>query len=1247
MHKKKYILLSLVGLVILCIVLIAIVVTVLDDDDYKKLVILVVERYTGYKTAIDGAFELDLSTEPSLTASEIRFEAPPGGSQPPFTHIGRLKIKLSARQLLTGMIVIKELEVDDVAISLTIGKGRQVQTTAQQKEGTLQDIAVPILKNVTLRNISVDLSDMNKRRLVQAQLRHFKINDDPDTGFQYVKGEGAVNKHDFKIKGRIGSLTDILDNTKPYPFALNLKSEGIDFKVSGEVDDPIRGQGLDLHVAGEAAELSNLLKLFQMEFPGLGHLKFESDITGNAETPRASNIVAVISGGSHVELSAKGSITDLTSGKGTDIEIFGSITNNDVIKMLLPDILSDFNRLELEGNLRDRQGDYVLEEITASGSNDQGLALITKGLLNFGKPAKNPLIKAVDLKLQLSSQTTQAAKRFLIDLLPEMGQVSGNARLSGPVDKLSLEDIAVSTVESGPLQMKAQGRIGWIPIEDGVPISDLELVLSVQAEQMRALGSAFDIPLPELGPVSLYSRILYTDDQLQFNEVDVHTSTGQGLIIELSGKVDMSLKKTQKPQGDVDLHLVIAAPNMEAAAPLLGTRILSGMGPVQGKAQITGTPEVISLENIAVTVGQPTSAHIKLQGRAGKIPLGSDLPISDVEVLGSIHAQETSAFAALAGISIPDLGPLKGTWRFVDRKGGFGVDDMEIHIGNKEAFLLKAAGKIDSVMRRGKVSINGIDVDLIAAASDTAVVPILKDLSLPDLGSVRMKAHMSGGEDSLDIKEFTLSTGPKEKASFFMQGEILRIESPKKISLKATFETATQPWVKKLMQRSVPQNYQLMGTLKLAGPTDYFRIQELKLATKNPERLSLQANGIVKNMEGLFETDIQIAASSKDPSVIGSILGISLPSFSPLAVKGRFKGDGRKADFEGETHFGKTHFKTVINHSTSNHNPKIAIKISSPSVYLSDLGVYPRYAAEKTERKKTSRKTTDRLFSEEPLTFDALKALNLSLSIDVEKLIAKDSVINNLDFDLSLDNGLLRISPARLSYAQGEISFESSLDIAGEKPEVMLKATAEDVDMDVLLAHINRPIILGGHLNMTVDLHGTGSSLHEIASSLNGEFSYAIENGRIKRDVEMLTSDAVDLVAALPKIKTYQDLNCLVLRFIFADGIGKSEIMFLDTPNVRSRGVGTIDLTSETVDFVVQPKPKKGLPGISSTVRIYGPLTNPTVRKIPFKEAARLYGEIFMPYVFLPARALGYLWYLMKNDKDEQSPCLEMQPMNE
>jgi hypothetical protein len=76
--------------------------------------------------------------------------------------------------------------------------------------------------------------------------------------------------------------------------------------------------------------------------------------------------------------------------------------------------------------------------------------------------------------------------------------------------------------------------------------------------------------------------------------------------------------------------------------------------------------------------------------------------------------------------------------------------------------------------------------------------------------------------------------------------------------------------------------------------------------------------------------------------------------------------------------------------------------------------------------------------------------------------------------------------------------------------------------------------------------------------------------------------------------------------------------------------------------MVLQPKHKKRLKGMTSAVTINGPIADPKVRKLPFREAAKLYGEIFMPAVFLPVRALGDLWYLIRKDKGEESPCLHV-----
>ena len=96
-----------------------------------------------------------------------------------------------------------------------------------------------------------------------------------------------------------------------------------------------------------------------------------------------------------------------------------------------------------------------------------------------------------------------------------------------------------------------------------------------------------------------------------------------------------------------------------------------------------------------------------------------------------------------------------------------------------------------------------------------------------------------------------------------------------------------------------------------------------------------------------------------------------------------------------------------------------------------------------------------------------------------------------------------------------------------------------------------------------------------------------------------------------------------------------------------ARGGAHIDLHTETMKMVLQPKPKKGFRGMTSAVTIKGPIADPKVRKLPFREAAKLYGEIFMPVVFLPVRALGYLWYLIQKDKEEESPCLMMESRTE
>lgn len=1240
-RKIKYILLFVSSVIILCTTVFVVVVATLDNNDYRKIFVRSVEHFVGYKVMIDGAFVFNLGTEPYLVASGLRFDRGKDGSRPFITHIGHLKLKLDAIQLVTGTLLIKHLMVDDATVSLHVGGDRETPASGRRIIETVSPVLVPVFEKAALQNIKINVLNKANGDLAKIELHRLTIDDLGESGLRYVKGKGMVNHRDFQIEGRSGSFAEIFNQHQPYPVSLDVNTVNFHLNVSGSVDNFIQKEGLDLRVTSEVAELSKALKLFKIECPGLGQATLEAAVTGSMAAPSVSDLHINISGDTDTQITAIGSVNNMFNGNGTHILINGSTANNALLRMLLPGIMADFSQLGLKGRLHDRQTDFILDVIDAQGSNDHDLAMKAQGLLNFGALTKDPLFEAIDLNLQLTSPTTEVAKRFLIDALPEIGPVTGKGRLTGSAERLSLEDLYIGINESGPLKVTSKGRIGQIPTRAGMSISEIDLNLSIQAERTRLISSVWDVPLPELGPLSASYRLRYADDRIKVDQVDVRTSNRHGLKVELSGNIGNIPYRNHQPPGHVNLRIRMSAPNVGAVEPLLGARMLTDFGPVVGDAKISGTTQSLSLENVVITAGHPSSAYGEMRGRVGKIPVksGRVMAMAECDMLASIQTEAASNLGSLFGVSIPHVGPLRATWRLVDRNGAFGFDDIKLVMGHKMGSHFEAEGKIHVVDWNGDVTAAGIDMDISATIPHEDTQSALNDIGLADLGSLIMKAKISGGDGGLDIRQLTIRARHEEKTSLLIAGDIHGVQRKEKIEVTGKFETYTQPWVEKLIQRPATENFKLLGQLKLSGDTKHILIEKLQIETEGQEPLTLNVSGKAKKMDGYYKTNVQLSASATDPSVIGSILGISLPPFSPLNADGRLGVNVKKAEFEGEVRLGQSVLKTNARRSIRNHKPKMDVIVYSPVIYLSDLGMYPEVLVKETE-KKVSEPTPKDLFSKEPFSFDVFKSLDFSLNIDVDQLIGKDFEMDTLDVDVILSDGRLRIGPAKLGYAGGDVSFEATLKADESKPEVTIKANAEDLDVDAFLAYAHKPLILGGQLNLIVDLHSVGNSPQEMASSLKGELGMALENGRIKRDIEMLTADAIDVITDLPKLKDYQDLNCLILKFVFKEGVGKSKIIFYDTPNVKTRGIGSINLGSETLDIVLQPNPKKGIPELSSAIYINGPIANPSIRIIPFKEAARLAGEILMPYVFLPARALGYLWYLLKDDEDEQSPCL-------
>jgi hypothetical protein len=1245
----KYTLMAAAAVVALILGFAVVALMVLDDDDYRALAVRAVESLTGYRMVVEGPFVVDLSAEPSLTAGGIRIDAVSGGPSPHLTSIGQLQVKIALKPLLFGTLLFKHLRAENVTIEAV--SSPEENRAADRSIKILPDFINPVFENVVLADIKIKTVDRDSNRKLQLALNHLIIDDIQDKGPLLVTGDGLLNDTGFKIEGR---------------------------------------------------------------------MKFNTKINGSLTAPRLSDLDLFISDDSATEFSAQGAFADPAGGQGGGIKLAGVCKNKAILEWIFPANWQVVEEFKFNAELRHLRSGYWIEDIDAFVANDRDVTFGARGRLQLGTFKHSVPLKQVDLRLHLASSRTDAIRPLLTDSLPEIGSVDVKGHLIGPLEHLALEDLSIIRGGAGAVRVETHGRIGWIPVTSDQKLSDIDVTVSMRATQSKILSSFYGVPVDEIGTVSLTGRVVGASDRFQLKNLEFRSKDSHGLESKMIGGIDFAEQADGKILGRVNFKLDIKAPNMGAGAPLLGANLVPKFGPVHAEAVVVGNTDLLAFEKISITAGKPGKVLIKWSGRVGKFPLGGDQPISEVQTFGSLEAAGTSDFAAMFGVAVPDVGPVRASWREVDRTGIYGVDDVKFVAGDGRNFRLGATGRVASVIQHKEAFVDGVDLKLSVRASDTHSISKLIGVRFPDLGAVDGRLELSGGNDKisaenlhltlkskggleivatggagyigltkelpvrdidvrlsarapdtnaipglshlslpdlggfygsarvgerdgvLEIEAFELRSGPENKPTVQAHGQIYHVGNPEQMKLTADFEVDSQPWLAKISTQSVAGMPQLKGSLILAGAADRVRIDTFQMITDGLGGADMQVEGTLKAAADSPELDIRLTSTVKDPAAWGSIFDLSLPQLSSVTIDGRYAGRSKHHRFEGETRLGNTRLQTDLSRTFDSQIPHTNIMVSSDIVHLKDFGLYPEEIGKKPDTPVTPDQSwSNSFFSDQPLPLDVLNSGSFSLSFRADKVAGQNVFLNRLNFDAELKNKRLRIGPFEIGYQHGHLSGESIFDTSGREPELTIKLTAEDVDIADVRSYLQETPAVEGQLNLVVDMQSRGTSNKAIAANLSGQFGLAIENGRIQRGVEMIAADALDLLFTAPARKSYTDLNCLAGRLEFEKGIGTIQILYLDTPGVRARGAGSVNLDAESIDIVINPEAKRRLFKSSSAIRIQGPLNKPSVNKVPAKEAAILAGQLAVPLIALPGRALGYIFSLMRDDTDEESPCLK------
>ncbi len=1228
--------------IVLCVAVLLVSIVIVSamvfmgQDFYRALTIRAVEHYTGCNVEIKGDFSLDLSTEPTLEVSETYLDPENPKSSCPGVRIGYLKFQIRPSQLLSKVLYVRQLELRDVTVDYRYGEREVDQVKPSRKGGSLPFL--PIVESASLRNIAINLTNADTEYTTRILLQHCTVDDRKNAGPLIISGGGSVDRYGFQIQGELGPLAEILEPTEPFPVDLELKVAESDFQITGTIKDFLDAEGMDLRLSGDVAELSRLVSFFGMEVPPLGQLALRARVRGDGTAPDLSEFSLRLSGVEQVDWSVAGSVSNLLTREGASIDFSGQCSHKELLHLIMPDLAPALETLSLKGTLQEVSGDLVVRALEGYGRSVENIVVNTAGTIRLDDQLT---FKGINLSLSATAPNTETLKPYLFDFLPTSGPVTAEAELRSSNGILSLENLKASAEGGSNLvNIHAQGRIGQIPLDER-PISDIEMTVSVASTTSDLIASAFELPLPELGKISVQAKVLGSTKEFSLDNLSLLAHHPQGLTSKASGALRFIERDSDDYLGYPDLQVELSAPNMAAVNALLDLDVAPYLAPVEAQGHMSGTTEKLSVKNILVKLGHGGPLSFDFQGNIDTISIADNQEIDGLDIRASMNASSIADLSRLLGHPISDTGPIKGSGRIVSRKGSLAVNDLTVVLDSGKEFYVKATGSIDSLQFDGDIPFEGLTAKITASGEKANALTSLVDLPFPDFGPFQAEADFSYRDGYIAVTNLMLAATGEKGQSLLVEATGKTEPRYNRSTVTATFSASTKPFMDVLLGRPVAESHTVKGSAQITFTPDNVSVEKFTVASEDLTSLAIHAKGNIRAKDASYETDLAISSNVGDISFVESLLGRELPQLPPASVTGKLRGTPDNLAFDGKMRSGESDLNVSLARTTKQDKPHLLAKLSASRLALADFGIYPEYVPDEPaslEKKKASLPANLQVFSDTPLPFEKLRDLNFSFHLDVDELEGKNVSFRDCHIALTLEDGRLHISPLTLTYAKGSTSGDATVDVTTDKPEVIVKVTAEDIDIGALLAHVHNPLIAKGDLTFVLDVNARGNSPYQLTSTLNGELAMAIENGRSLRALDYLAPDATDLVNTIRSTKDYVDLNCFLMRFLFKDGVGTSQVLWSDSAYTTIRGAGTIDLKKEEVDIVLNPKQKKKKFGLSSPARIRGPLRNPSIRKIPAKEAANLAAEILMPYVFLPARGAGYLYYLIKKDKG--APCV-------
>ena len=404
----------------------------------------------------------------------------------------------------------------------------------------------------------------------------------------------------------------------------------------------------------------------------------------------------------------------------------------------------------------------------------------------------------------------------------------------------------------------------------------------------------------------------------------------------------------------------------------------------------------------------------------------------------------------------------------------------------------------------------------------------------------------------------------------------------------------------------------------------------LNLTPHKPYEFSLQVTASDINLEtqvtvpkpfDLGSLGVKFVVSGRDLADVYYLTGLALPNTPAYQLAASLQVSGttyRVRDLKGK--LGSSDLAGSVTIESDRARPMLTAKLTSRNLKMIDL--LPTLGQPEVDSSSSKSASSgnrapnagraggtgsrDMLFPDADLQVNRVRGTDADVTYSAAAVTMPKLPMKNVSFHLLLKGGVVSLDPLSFVLDRGTFSGSVRVDAHADVPVSDIDMRIANVDLaQFKTAKMTQPP-LSGTLMGRVKIHGTGSSIHKLASSADGGVSLIVPQGNVNQALAELTGINVTrgLGLLLAKNETQTTIRCGVVDFQARKGTLAAKMIFMDTTDVLIRGRGDINLGSEELNLALRGDPKKlRLTRVRAPITIKGTLGHPSIGVDPAKLA--------------------------------------------